>query len=195
VWADEETAVVDVAGVGYEVTLSPSLAARLSLEGPGAPVKLSAYHYLQGSGQASIPVLLGFSSEAEREFFRRLLTVPGLGPKSALKGLALAVPTLARAIELGDVKHLETIPGVGKAKARDIINKLKGKVADFLEEELPEVGAAAGPETSVEADALEVMTGPLQLPKAEALSRIRRALAKRPAIDTVEELIAQALRE
>jgi Holliday junction DNA helicase RuvA len=191
---DGEAVVVDVGGVAYELTAAPSLVARLEAEENGAEVRIPTYHYLQGAGQTLLPVLLGFANEVEREFFGRLLTVPGLGPKSAIRFFALSAPSLARAIELGDAKRLESIPGVGRAKARDIINKLKGKVADFVTEELPEA-AAAEPEGSTEADALEVMTAHLGLPRADALARIHRAVAGHPEIDTVEGLIAQALRE
>lgn len=191
----DDSAVVEAGGVGYELAMAPSLAARLEAEEAGAEIRIHTYHYLQGAGQTQIPVLLGFSAELERELFERLLTVPGLGPKSALRFFALPVPTLARAIELGDSRRLEGIPGVGRAKARDIINKLKGKVADLVGEELPEAELGAEPETSMEADALEVMTTHLQLPRVEALARIQRAVSRHPSIASVEELIAQALRE
>ncbi len=190
----EDRALIEVAGVGYELTVSASLAELLRATKEGDEVTVVTHHYLHGNPQNLQPVLLGFASSAERELFEYLTTVPGLGPKSAIKVFSVPVARLARAVEMGDTKQLEAIPGVGRQKARDIISKLKGKLGAFLApEELPAPGEEPV-ETSIEADALEIMVTHLQLSRAEALARIQRALNAYPGLDDAEELIAHALR-
>jgi Holliday junction DNA helicase RuvA len=137
-------------------------------------------------------VLLGFDSAAQLSFFERLLEVPRVGPKLACRMLAAPVANIARAIELGDVKFLCSLPGVGATKAREIANALKGKVTDFasLAEEAVAAGEGAAP--SVEVDAIEVLTQ-LGYALMEARQRVLDAKARHPEIATLEHLVAEAL--
>jgi Holliday junction resolvasome RuvABC DNA-binding subunit len=105
--------------------------------------------------------------------------------------LAAPVANIARAIELGDVKFLRSLPGVGASKARDIVNALKGKVADFAGAEEEAWTAAAG-EATFESDAIEVLAQ-LGFSLVEARQRVVDALTRRPDIDSLDELVAEAL--
>jgi Holliday junction DNA helicase RuvA len=190
-----DQALVEVAGVGYELTVSASLAELLRATKEGDEVTVVTHHYLHGNPQNLQPVLLGFATPAELDLFEYLVTVPGLGPKSAIRVFSLPVSRLARAVEMGDTKQLEAIPGLGRQKARDIISKLKGKLGAFLDVAEAPIPAEEPEEASMEADALEIMVSHLQLSRAEALARIQRALVAHPAVDDVEELIGYALRQ
>ena len=129
---------------------------------------------------------MGFAGEQERSFFELLLSVHNLGPMGAIRAMVLPIPTIAKAIELGDAKTLETLPGVGKQRARDMISKLQGKMAPFIEgaEELEE--APAGDELTVEALAVLTQIG---LARGDALERIKAVREAAPDLDSVDEIV------
>ena len=80
-------------------------------------------------------ILYGFLSDKERRFFEKLISISGVGGKTALSFIsAFSVAELSQAIETGDVDKLSSIPGIGKKTAQRIILELTGKV-DFFEEE------------------------------------------------------------
>ena len=80
-------------------------------------------------------ILYGFLSEKEKRFFEKLISISGVGGKTALSFIsAFSVAELGQAIETGDVDKLSSIPGIGKKTAQRIILELTGKV-EFFEEE------------------------------------------------------------
>ncbi len=87
-----------------------------------------------------IQLLLGFKSLEQRELFKKLITVSGIGPKGALAILASGIPSqVIGAIEREDETFLVQFPGVGKKTARQMILDLKGKLFDlFSEMEMPD---------------------------------------------------------
>ena len=195
---DEEVALVDVSGVGYEVTVSPVLAQRLRRLGQGAEVTLVTYYYLQSDPSKAVPVLIGFETEAQREFFLQLTSVGRLGSKSAIKALSMPISAIARAIEMGDARRLQTLPGIGPQKARDIIAKLQGKVGRYVgvdeEEPAPAAEPLSAEQMELEDEALEIL---LQLgySQADALRMIGEALAEAGGeIKSADELIKQIFR-
>jgi holliday junction DNA helicase RuvA len=115
-------AVVDVAGVGYEVW-----APRRALAGwVGAPA-ITAWISTQVREDAI--QLFGFPTDLERRCFDLLLTVTGVGPRTALGCLdALSPESLVRAIETEDLAALCRVPGIGKKTAQKMIIDLKGKL-------------------------------------------------------------------
>ncbi|HJN18073.1 MAG TPA: Holliday junction branch migration protein RuvA, partial [Armatimonadota bacterium] len=127
-----DSAIIEAGGLGYEVQVPVTTAERLAGMEPGAEVTLNTYYYLAMDHSKGTPMLLGFDAPGQLELFERLLDVPRIGPKAACRMLAAPVANIARAIELGDVKFLKSLPGVGASKARDIHNTLQGKVADFI---------------------------------------------------------------
>jgi Holliday junction DNA helicase RuvA len=186
-----ERAIVAAGGLGYEVIVSELTAERLAARGPGAEVELHTFHYYALDPSRATPVLLGFDSPLQLAFFERLLEVPRVGPRLACRMLAAPVANIARAIELGDVKFLASLPGIGASKARDLSNALKGKVADFATAD-DALAPGGGPEPTMEADAIEVLTQ-LGYPIVEARQRVLEAQARRSDIGTLEHLVAEAL--
>lgn len=124
---DAETCLVDVQGVGYELTCSvPTLDDTVI----GQKATFFVYTHVREDQIA----LFGFSSKLEKELFLSLLSVNGVGPKMAIKILsATSMGELARAIESGDVKALSQLPKVGKKTAEQLVITLKGKVGPFVE--------------------------------------------------------------
>lgn len=141
-----EEAVMLVGGVGYAVLLPPVTAEALAAR-VGETVCLYTHYYLQGGvGNVSLtPTLIGFHQPEERDFFRLLLQVGGLGPRGALRAFSRPPADIAQAIAAGDKAFLKKLPGVGTQRAAAMIQQLQNKVAAFLP--LVEAGAGSTAET------------------------------------------------
>ena len=116
--------VIDVNGVGYRVTLS--LSTFSALPGIGEPVSLTIHTHVREDQLT----LYGFGTAEERSLFTRLISISGVGPKTALALLAgLSAAHLIETIGSEDMARLATIPGVGKKTAERIVVELKDKLA------------------------------------------------------------------
>lgn len=183
--------VVEAGGLGYEVLVPTGILAALPDE-PGAQVDLVIYHYLQLDHTRGLPVLVGFRHELEREFFEQFLRLAGMGPRLAVKALSLPISQVAQAIELGDTRALQRLPGVGAQKAREIVAKLQGKAGRFClikQEETPRPEAGADPR----AEAVEVLVS-LGHSRPEAGQMVARACAG-GVPETLEELLNLSYRK
>jgi holliday junction DNA helicase RuvA len=115
--------VVDVQGVGYEVTIPVSTYS--ALPDAGAQVQLRVHTHVREDAIA----LFGFHSAEEKALFERLIAVSGIGPKLAVTVLSgLAAPDLIAAIRGGEVARLIRIPGVGKKTAERMVLELRDKL-------------------------------------------------------------------
>ena len=116
--------VLDVHGVGYEAQVSMQTFYTL----PAAGEETALYTQLVVREDAHL--LFGFGSREERETFRALVKVSGIGAKSALGILsALTSEELAAAIATEDIKRLTAAPGIGKKTAERMVLELRGKLA------------------------------------------------------------------
>lgn len=141
--------VVDVGGVGYRLTVSGE-----TLKGVPATGRDVFLHAELISREDSL-TLYGFSSEEERDLFRLLITVSGVGPKVAVATLSGGTARdLLRAIAAGDAKRFQAVPGIGKRTAERIIVELREKVAGALEEEVAVAAAEEGDARSLARDGL-----------------------------------------
>jgi Holliday junction DNA helicase RuvA len=123
--------VIDAAGVGYRLSVSAE-----TLKAVPATGREAFLHAELISREDSLS-LYGFSSEEERDLFRLLITVSGVGPKVAIATLSGGTARdLLRAIAAGDAKRFQAVPGIGKRTAERIIVELREKVAGALEEEV-----------------------------------------------------------
>jgi len=116
-------AVIDAGGVGYAAAIPLSTFIRIGEV--GQPVELHIYTHLSDSALA----LYGFSTEAEKDTFLKLISVSGIGPKLATNILSGIEPAdLAEAVKTGDVARLCLIPGIGKKTALRIAMELQDKL-------------------------------------------------------------------
>ena len=127
-----QSVVLENNGLAYEVfvpvvTLT-RLDERLTCDGR---ISFITYHYHQLEPSRAIPVLIGFLSEVEKDFFEVFITVSGIGPKAALRALNAPISMIARAIDEEDAAFLRSLPGIGPQRAKEIIAKLQGKVGRF----------------------------------------------------------------
>jgi len=126
-----ERAVVAAEPFEYEV-LVPEFTRRQLQQDHGKTISLHTIYSLDGNPQGKMnPKLIGFLTEAEREFFDLFCSVDGVGTKKALKAMVRPVREIATAIEEQDVKFLSSLPGIGAAMAERIVAKLRRKVPKF----------------------------------------------------------------
>jgi Holliday junction DNA helicase RuvA len=131
--------VIDAGGVGYRLAVSSE-----TLKGVPATGRDAFLHAELISREDSLS-LYGFSSEEERDLFRLLITVGGVGPKVAIATLSGGTARdLLRAIAAGDAKRFQAVPGIGKRTAERIIVELREKVAGALEQEVALAGGEEG---------------------------------------------------
>jgi holliday junction DNA helicase RuvA len=122
----EDFVILDVGGVGYQVHCSPRTLQGLSAPGQAAVLSIETYV------REDQIKLFGFKSDVEREWFRLLQTVQGVGAKVALAVLGTLPPgELANAIALRDKTAVSRTPGVGPKVAERIVTELKDKAPGF----------------------------------------------------------------
>jgi len=176
-------------GFSYEVLVPDSVMRNIekdSLE--GSDLALVTYHYFQTDPSKSIPILIGFLNEIEKEFFEKFITVSGVGPKAACRALSLPISEIADAIVRADLAVLKTLPGIGEQRAKEIIAKLQGKIGKFgLIQDRP-IGSLPKITEDVREEALSVLSQ-LEYRKKEATEMIEKALKRNPSAKTSEELL------
>lgn len=122
----EESIIVDVTGVGYEIICPNPFVFQASIN---QELFVHTYHHVREDVQQ----LFGFKDEDEKYLFTKLISVSGIGPKSAIGILgSVHVPDFIAAVETEDEKYLTQFPGVGKKTARQIILDLKGKLTNMI---------------------------------------------------------------
>lgn len=176
------TAVVDCGGVGYALRIS--LATYDALPATGSQIRLWAH--MESGGDAGIR-LFGFATEAEREIFRLLLNVNGVGPATALSIVSGApLEDLRRAVADGDVGTLRRIKGVGPKTAQRLVLD--------LQETFKTLGPTSGPRRAAAADALLALVA-LGYARPAAEKAVREAEAGAKQDLTAEELVREALKK
>lgn len=186
---EEGAALIDVQGVVYRTLSSAKTLAALPSKGEPAVLE-TEYLVIQ-----EVPTLVGFGSLAEREAFRLLITVNGVGPKAALAILSIHAPDmLFAAIANGDAKAIQAAKGVGSKAAARIITDLKDKVGAFagvsVGTSVP-VGIEPSMQGTAASDAVSALTN-LGYSQPEAAKAVAAVLAADPEAD-VSALIRLAL--
>ncbi|GGZ78016.1 Holliday junction ATP-dependent DNA helicase RuvA [Ignatzschineria indica] len=184
-------ALIDVGGVGYEVELPMSSFAQLPSE--GEDVQLTIHHVVREDAS----LLYGFSSPKEREAFRLLIRVSGIGPKSAILILSgLSAEELYRVIQTEDLNSLTKVPGVGKKTAERLIVELRDKIKALAPLDITDdlIATSSGMLISdgdaIITDAIEALVS-LGYSQTEAKKRVNK-IAK-PGL-TLEAIIPLALK-
>lgn len=180
----ENSAIVDVNGVGYEIALTALDFDAITV---GETQKFYTYHSVRENGED----LYGFSSLAAKKLFELLISVNGVGPKAGMAILSLAAPEDVRnAIANADVTFISKASGVGKKSAERVIVDLRDKVGLPSHVGATEVFVPSGnlkPEKDEALDALIALGFPLK-EATEALEKVDKNLS-------VEERIKAALKK
>lgn len=191
----DDRVVVLAGGLGYEVMLPVAARPafrprRAGLEGDQVKLYIS-YHLTERNPK---PLLVGFESPLEREFFELLTTVEDIGPMAACKALSSDVARIARAIEAKDASFLCTLDGIGPRKADKIIASLNGRVGKFCLMAEAEGKTAAIPEEDFRAEVTAVLVEQLGHTRTEAQRMVQAALSRRPDAASAEELFEEVYR-
>ena len=186
--------VLDLGGLSYEVLIPAcvlqGLDAALSPEGK---ISLLTYHYYQVEQAKSIPILIGFLSQVEKDFFEIFITVSGIGPRAALKALNKPISLIAKAIDEGDLVALKSLPGIGEQRAKEIVAKLQNKVGKFglIQDHATKEKIAA---KNISEEALDVLLQ-LEYKRSEALGMIKKVFQTNSQVNTTEELLNLAYKQ
>ena len=192
--------VLECGGIGYEIYVPPIAFRQLdgAEAGEKAP-EIELVIYYHATRDQPRPVLIGFTSDLDKEFFEKLITVKDIGPMVAARSLSAPVAELAAAIARQDEKYLRALPGIGPQKAKNIVAQLQNKVAKFALAREGDGAAEPAAAFPVDADGLremvwEVLTKQLGHRPTEASQMITDALRRRPDVKTAEDLFNEIYR-
>lgn len=179
--------IVDVGGMGYSVNIS--LSTYEQLPEVNSSVHILTHHHVREDAQ----LLYGFFTQDEREIFRLLISVSGIGPKMAQTILSGIQPEeLIRTISQGSIGSLTAIPGVGKKTAERMIVELRDKVTK-MGTRIPVSGALPN-SASIRGEALAALLS-LGFTREKAEQSLRAVLNESDGSDlVVEEMIKKALK-
>ena len=179
--------LIDVSGVGYE--LQVPMTTLFQLPATGEVATLVTHHAVREDAHT----LYGFSTLRDRELFRHLIKVNGVGPKLALTIMSgMDSDSFARTVQSGDVTSLVALPGVGKKTAERLIIEMRDKLSDWLESVARSGSTAATPVVSNKLNDAEDALIALGYKPTEAAKLV--AAVDSEEIQDSEELIRLALR-
>jgi Holliday junction DNA helicase RuvA len=185
--------ILDVAGVGYEVSIP--LSTFYELEDPGSNVQLRIYTHVREDALQ----LYGFKTARERELFLRLISVSGIGPKLGITLLSgMSAEEMITSIRNNNLAKLTLIPGVGRKTAERLVMELRDKVAALaagVDEDLGMTAEAASvpTEDSMRADALSALLN-LGYQRNAAEKAVTAALGENDEV-SVESILRASLRK
>lgn len=176
------TAIVDVGGVGYEVSIPLSTFYELGEE--GADVSLRIYTHVREDAIQ----LFGFKSIRERDLYLRLISVQGIGPKLGITILSgMSADEIVAAIRSNNLVKITSIPGIGRKTAERLVIELRDKVGEMSAEGTPEATAPLAIDAVFD-DALSALVN-LGYQRAAAEKAVKQA-----ATDSEEHTVQKLLR-
>jgi holliday junction DNA helicase RuvA len=180
--------ILDVHGVGYEVHIP--LTSFYELPNEGSEVALKIHTHVREDAL----ILFGFHSQREKDFFLKLISISGIGPKLAISILSGAqVEELAQAIADGNLSRLTSIPGIGRKTAERLVLELKSLITPFLVSEQVESGRDVAKLSALEEDILSALVN-LGYPRNSAEKALATALRSTECERTFEDIMRNTLR-
>jgi len=171
--------------VGYEILLPAYALKNLEASSIGDPLAL--FIYFQQTERQPKPVLIGFNTEDEKDFFQHFISVGDIGPLKAINAMTIPVGEIAQAIETKDHTALKNLKGIGERTAQKIVATLSGKMDRFV----LSVKAIKTPLSITEEtfDAVvDVLVSQLGHKLSNARRMVKEALERNPSLRTPEEL-------
>lgn len=176
---------IDVNGIGFEVNISLHTYSAIQNIAEG---RLFIHMQVKEDGHS----FFGFFDKEEKDIFLLLISVSGVGASTARMMLSSTRPDeITKAIQLGDVKLLERVKGIGKKTAERLVLELKDKVG---KQSTSSIGGVSVPiVNTIEQDALIALTA-LGINRVQAEQSIQKIIRTEPDISKLEELIKKALK-
>ena len=173
-----DSVIIDIGGIGYRIYVSKTCPSRCT------PVGQKLKMYVDLIVREDALSLFGFATAGDRDFFRLLQQVNGIGPKVALNILSHAPASeLAVTLFRKDTKSLSSIPGIGKKLAERLVVELYERIGDFV---------SSTPTMSITQDAICALQT-LGFSTTEARSAISSVQKEHPTLSSIEQLVQLAL--
>jgi holliday junction DNA helicase RuvA len=192
--------LVRVEALCYELQVPTGIASRLRQTPPDErpnPLTFYTINYIDGGlgGGHLTPKLVGFLDPLDREFFETFTDVPGVGFAKALKCLIRPVNEIARAIERGDARFLQDLPGIGVKMAERITTELRGKMAKFaLAPDEPPLSIEQETDAELRAEAVQVLEQ-LEYSRGEAQRIVADIFSRHKNLKNVEEFLKKVFEQ
>jgi Holliday junction DNA helicase RuvA len=190
-YAHDDRITLVVGGTGYDILLPGYVMNKIKRTYTDGDEIEFYVSYNQTERQPK-PVLVGFQSSLDKEFFELFISVEDIGPSAAVKALMKPAREIARSIEEKDTKALRQLKGIGERKAEKIIATLKGKVAKFAL--MQEIEAAPAVMEDFRKEVEDVLVTQLGHKHLEARKMIEEAIEQNPRISSAEELFEEVYR-
>jgi|688.fasta_scaffold16531_2 Holliday junction DNA helicase RuvA len=190
VYCSATSAIVEAGGIGYKIFTPVSLLNKLPLL--GSEILLYVSFVVRELSHA----LYGFLSEEERDLFETLLSVSGIGPKTALSLIGhLSVQEFYQAIGLEDMTTIVKVPGIGKKTAERLVIELRDKLGNLIHASStdPSFYQISDPKARVIGDAMSALIS-LGYNQNAAQKAIKKTMQDDPEVNSVADLITSALR-
>ena len=197
---EEESVIFRVNDTGYRIHLSPHSHQALRSRPDAGEITLWIQYFWNEHLEA--PILAGFLGPDEQTLFNQLRKVPGLGPLSALRLLALPVVEFLRIIRENDAARLKSLKGVGEKTARKILSELRGSL-DKMELLFPPLPEGTTPDLpsqkmafpgSISQTVKDVLIRQFGHTPAEAHRLVSEALKRNPTLSKTEDLFQEVYR-
>ena len=188
--SDERITLI-VNGIGYDILIPAYVMNRIRKEKSDGD-ELELYVSYNQTERQPKPVLVGFESDLDKEFFELFISVEDIGPTAAVKALVRPVREIARSIEGKDTKALKQLKGIGERKAEKIIATLKGKVAKYAL--MPDLEVPTETAEDFQKEVEDVLITQLGHKQIEARMMIEEAMKRNPRINSSEELFEEVYR-
>ena len=181
------TIILDVNGIGYEVSIP--LSTFYELPDEGSEISLNIHTHVREDAL----LLYGFHTQREKELFLKLITISGIGPKLAVVILSGAqVEELAASISEGNYSRLTSIPGIGRKTAERMVLELKSQMTPFLLPGQVETAQEEKAFSAVEEDVLSALVN-LGYPRAAAEKALKATLRSDQCKRTFEDVMRNTL--
>ena len=189
---ESSVAWIESNGLSYEVFIPAFAQSWITEKSIGEELKLFTYYHV--TERQPTPLLIGFSSFAEREFFRKIIDVPDFGPIKAVRALTFPINEIAQWIESSDRHALRQLPGVGERLSQTLIANLQGKLIDeaqiYTQERVDLPNALIT--NQLVADAIEALTT-LQYSHRESEQLVMSAIRSDTELNNLEDLLMYIL--
>jgi len=178
---------MDVNGIGYEASIP--LTTFYELPGEGNEVSLNIHTHVREDAL----LLFGFHTQREKDFFLKLISISGIGPKLAIVILSGAqVEELAQAISENNIARLTAIPGIGRKTAERMVLELKSQMASFLLPEQVEAAQEGKTFSTLEEDVLSALVN-LGYPRSAAEKALKAVLRTEQNNRNFEDILRNTL--
>ena len=184
-------AVVEVNGIGYELTIPASTFQ--ALPDADSPVCLLAYFHVTENNQQ----LIGFLTEGERALFKLLISISGVGPKMALSILSgIGAGQFREAVISGDIEMLTGISGVGRKTAERLVVELREKIVLLQGDEIVSKKGMGGRKPSLEEDSIValIVLGYKRVEAGYAVKKVFEAAGKKQKELAVEDIVRESFK-